>query len=59
MLFTKKSVKANEVVLNIKIGNAIVKMVTKTTVLGVMVDEKLTWHDHITMLCNTMYVLCK
>lgn len=54
ILFTKKSIKTNDVVLNIMIGNEKVEMVTKTTFLGVIVDEKLTWRDHINMLCNKM-----
>lgn len=45
---------ANEILLNIKIGFDVIKRVTKTTFLGVVVDEKLTWQDHINMLCNKM-----
>jgi len=41
-------------VLNIKIGTEVVELVTKTTFLGVVLDEKLTWQNHINVLCNKM-----
>ena len=52
MLFTKKHVIANESALNIMIGKEVVQLVMKTKFLGVIVDQKLTWQDHINMLCN-------
>ena len=44
MLFTRKRCKTK---LNTKIKNSSITQVTKTKFLGIIIDEKLNWKDHI------------
>jgi len=52
MLFTKYKARCNEKALNIYIGGELIQTVTKTVFLGIVIDDKLTWKEHITKLCN-------
>ena len=52
ILFTKHRNICSEPMLNVYIGKDIVQTVTKTTFLGVVIDYKLTWKEHIHKLCN-------
>ena len=54
MLFTKNRSNCTEPTLNVSIGKTIVQTVTKTTFLGVVIDHKLIWKEHIQKLCNKM-----
>ena len=49
MLFTRKKCNTK---LSIKIENSFITQVTKTKFLGIIIDEKLNWKDHILYISN-------
>ena len=49
MLFTRKRCKTK---LNIKIKNSSITQVTKTKILGIIINQKLNWKDHILHVSN-------
>ena len=49
MLFTRKKCNTK---LSIKIENSFLTQVTKTKFLGIIIDEKLNWKDHILYISN-------
>jgi len=52
MVFTKNKVRSNSDALNIYIGDYLIQTVTKTSFLGIIIDDKLTWKEHINKLSN-------
>ena len=39
---------------SIDVDGFVIKRVSSTKYLGFILDEKLTWHDHISFLCNSL-----
>ena len=52
MTFTKKHVNLENKF--IKMGNDNINCVSSLKFLGVTIDNKLTWHEHIGIICNRM-----
>ena len=47
MLFKSKNFIINDSVLKIQIGNCFIKRIEQTKFLGIIIDEKLTWKNHV------------
>ena len=54
IIFTKKTF--NKESISIKIGESAIQRVSSTKFLGVVIDEKLSWANHVDIICNK---LCK
>ena len=52
MLFSNKNVIQPNV--TIEINGQPIKCVTKTKFLGVIIDNKLTWREHISYICGNV-----
>ena len=50
MIFTNRHVNVNNVAINVK--DKQIQRVSSTTFLGVAIDDKLSWNDHIGIVCN-------
>ena len=52
MIFTPRNQQATNTLSNVHIANNILERVTVTTFLGTLIDENLTWKNHITLISN-------
>ena len=52
MLFTNR--KINLDLVTVKMGDALVSRVSAITFLGINIDDKLTWNNHIGVICNKL-----
>ena len=52
MVFTKRKCNINDIIINI--CGSQVKQVSSLKFLGVTIDYKLNWSDHINVVCNTL-----
>ena len=50
MTFTRKHIDAT--LIKIKIKDSFIEQVKQTTFLGVTIDNKLTWNEHTSVICN-------
>ena len=52
MVFTERKCNTNDIIINI--CGSQVKQVSSLKFLGVTIDHKLNWSDHINVVCNTL-----
>ena len=57
MIFKAKNKKMNHDI-NIKIGNEIIKRISKTNFLGLIIDDDLSWKHHIIKVISKTSKLC-
>ena len=54
MVIASKYQTRNECTLNVSLNNTIIEQVNNVKYLGVIIDNNLTWNDHVSMLCKNL-----